>query len=175
MKVKFIILYLLFFNICFSQSEKKQSLIDDQIKKIDWSSFQVVTNYFVQIVLKDSLENKLGYKDSTLVCKLFKNLTINSKTVTINILLTQILEPQNSNFEYYYKDKKNVNSNNYDNNKDLISYYYNDNKNVIIYHYNNLKWSFDLNTNQYDISKTEIKKIKKYWKKIINKTFKIDH
>ncbi len=161
---------MLFFNTCFSQGEKKQSIIDDQIKKIDWSSLQVVTNYFVQIVLNDSLVNQLGYKDSTIVHKLFDNLSIENKTVTIHILLTQIFEPQKSNFKFYYKDKQNVNSYKCDDNQDLISCYYNG-KNVIIYHYNNLKWSIDLNTNQYKISKTEIKKIIKYWKKTINQTF----
>ncbi len=143
----------MFFSLCFSQTKNKENLIDGQINKIDWTSFQVSTNYFVQIALNDSLINKLGYNDSILICKLFNHLSINSKTVTIHVLLTHIFEPQNGSF----------------------SCSYNAEGSIINYCYNNLKWRYDLKAKRYVINKNEIRSIRSYWKKVINNNFKIEH
>jgi hypothetical protein len=119
------------------------------IENLDWTSYEITTNYISNLVLKDKANYLIRTTSSNRNKQLLENIDSANKTVVIHVILTNILEPENAKFAQHYI---------YGNDSTVCG---------VEFTYNKLNWYQDDNYKQH-IKKKEIKKIKKYWTDIID-------
>lgn len=149
MKYNFILGLLFLFKLGYCQ-DKSDSLLM-YINDLNWTSFNITTNYISNLTLSVNAKRLVDLKDNRKLQELIKNLKDSDKTVAIHIILTQIIEPNNNTFAYHYE---------YGSDSTI---------NSIKYSYNGLTWYCQNKINRNYIKCNDISLIKKYW---INKTTK---
>ena len=143
-KFNLTILLLLIPLLCLSQINKEE---DNLIDSLSWSSITYDHSYYTFTVnYEDSSVRKLIELGDNVVYPLLESIEIPQKTVIIHMILTKILEPENSNDNL------------------PIKYIYKDCNNLIGCHFifNGLVWEWFRETNEI-IETKEILKIKEYW------------
>jgi hypothetical protein len=143
----------MFCQLGISQNKMQQDSINRMINQINWNSFQISTNHFSKLVPNECLISLSKHKDKKTIVKLLRNINISNKTVAIHVVLTNIFELNKGIFLYNYEYDKNSRVKN------------------IKYTYNNLNWDSSVDVVNYHISKKEIRKVEKYWEKIIYNKF----
>lgn len=142
MKTVFLIAYVLFTKIGYTQSQKDR--INVYISNLTNSSVFVNEGKETRFRFDPFSEELLHLKDSTINRKLFAQINDKNKTLAIHAVLTQRLGNKSAKFcqSYSYKDKKVVRVNN---------------------SYNNLNWYQVGQLKEYKIDDSELAKIKAYW------------
>lgn len=137
----FVILTICNIGVC--QSHKVDS-IDYYIRKLDWKSFGITTNYVAKPYLLNDANKIISIKDKAKVRKLIQFIKVDSKTVAIHMILTKLLEPNKAEFKQ--------------------SYIYGSNSTVtgVNYIFNGLSWKKEEKSG-YSILKKDISNVKKYW------------
>ncbi len=130
-------------NWALSQDILAKDSVSFYSKKLSWDDVHYKTSTFsTQLKLSDIAGRLLSCKDSTSVYTLYSYISDSTKTVVIHIILTRMFEPANGLIKESY-----IKANGLD-------------PGEINYTYNNLTWTFP----DYEIKKSEILKIKRYWK-----------
>lgn len=145
MKYFFILICFALSNCAFSQNNARDSL-DYYINKLNWSSFEVVTNYISKVVLKEDAKEILAIKSKNKIKRLVSNISNSEKTVVIHMILTRLLEPRKDKFNYKYR------------------YAQDSSVRTVQYTYNGLTWSWSKEHGNI-IEKESIDKVKNYWSK----------
>lgn len=143
----------MFFQLGISQNKTQQDSINCMINQINWNSFQISTNHFSKFVPNEYLTNLSKHRDKKTIIKLLRNINDSTKTVGIHFVLTNIFEQNEGIFSYKFE---------YDKNSMVKD---------IRYTYNNLNWSSSVDGGNNYVSKKEIRRIEKYWGKIIYNNF----
>lgn len=152
-KILFIIITMLMCkaNIAFAQKIPRDS-VDYYIKTLSWESLYLKTNYVTTLVLSRDAERLVPAGEKKTVRALLSQISNESKTVAIHMILSKTFEPESRGIggEYVYRHDSVVGIN---------------------YTYNRLKWRYDVADKKYSIAPGDVQRIERYWKKKLNKKY----
>lgn len=140
-----VLLLMAAFTSCFCQPTKSIDSVEVYIKKLNWESFVITTNYVSEIVLKEDALKLVELKRGNTIKQLISNIDNPEKTVVLHVILTKMIEPEKQKFSYSY---------NYASDSTIQS---------VVYNYNGLSWIRN-KENVSSVSNESITVIKNYWR-----------
>jgi hypothetical protein len=146
MKFFFASTFLLWFGYAKSQSAGSRDSVDIYINRLGLRSSGIAWTYVPKIALYEDAQRLIAIKDMTKIQKLINSLGDSSKTVVVHLILSHLVEPENSGIQCRY---------NYGKDGKVES---------TAYVYNGLEWLWDSNWNNI-VSREEIDLIQRHWRK----------
>lgn len=128
-----------------SQSIGGEDSVDIYIEWLGWHTSGIAWTYVPNIALYEEAERLVAIKDMRKIQKLINSLGDSSKTVAVHLILSRLIEPENSGIQWTYnygKDGRIVNTE---------------------YIYNGLRWLWDSAGNNI-VSRVEIDMVERYWR-----------
>jgi hypothetical protein len=147
MKYIFVAIFLSSFFLVKAQSLGGTDSLTIYISRLGWNSFVIGSTYVPQFALGEDAKRLIEIKDRSKIKMLVDNIPDAQKTVVIHMILSQILEPRKSAFgEYLHYGKDSA-------------------VKSVTFSYNSLKWTGDFMRGHDSVSRDEIDRIDRYWRK----------